>query len=135
MLPAELSCLWSATGVHHWTLVFVIYINSLPSILSSADVFLYGDDTAILCSGKDHIEGEAHLQSLLLKAPQPQWLQEHRLSLNIKKTKLIVFGTGYRLQNVGDMTICLNNTRIELASDFKHLGIVLDSTLSFLINM
>ena len=51
------------------------------------DVFLYGDDMAIVSSGKDEDEIIVKLGSVLGKAAN--WLENHRPSLNVGKTRAI----------------------------------------------
>ena len=70
-------------------LLFVLYVNNLPSVISKSEVFLYADDTAIVYGGKDPQEIMAVLNAELGTAAS--WLADHRLSLNATKTKLMFF--------------------------------------------
>ncbi len=61
------------------TLSFIIYIKSLPEVLSNTSVFLYADYPNSVASGKSEENNE--LYSAI------QWLMNHHLSLNVAKTK------------------------------------------------
>ena len=66
-------------------LLFVIYINDLPNVLESCCASLYADDTVIYCYGSSSQELSEKLNRDLLSVAK--WLNEHKLTLNLKKTK------------------------------------------------
>ncbi len=70
-------------------LLFILYVNSLPSVLQESSVYLYADDTAIAVSGNNSDDIVNNLKDELTKANN--WLCEHKLSLNLSKTKLMFF--------------------------------------------
>ena len=59
------------------------------------------------------------------------WMQNNRLSLNVKKTKLMMVGSRQRLRNSVPFTISLNCERVEGVHEFKYVGLILDENLSF----
>jgi hypothetical protein len=72
-------------------LLFLLYINDLPSALSTDDkVLLYADDTSILVSGTND---EIQLRSKLMLNSLSHWFTCNGLSSNVKKTKLLKFDT------------------------------------------
>ena len=101
-------------------LMFILYINSLPDAMLNADVFLYADDTAIVCSGTDEQEIVTEMKRQLNCASV--WLKDHRLSLNLGKTKGMFFGTAPRLRNFDTNHMMFNEERIVFVDDFKYLG-------------
>ena len=69
-------------------LLFLIYINDMPDIVNSGNVYLFADDTAILnsCFNESRVdELNADLKSV------SAWLIENRLTSNVSKTQLVTF--------------------------------------------
>ena len=54
-----------------------------------------------------------------------------RLTLNKKKTKLMVFGTRSKIKKSSDVTVKIGNEKLQLVPSFKYLGVVLDSALTY----
>ena len=81
-----------SVGVHQGSflgpLLFAIYINDLPKVLQNTKVTLFADDTALYCSSQS-----AHDLQTMLNQNQDldrlaRWLYEHKLTLNVSKSKL-----------------------------------------------
>ena len=115
-----------ASGVN---LMFILYINSLPDVMIDADVFLYADDTVIVCSGTNEQQIVADMRRHLTSASV--WLGDHCLSLNLGKMKGMFFGTAPRLNIVETKHMLFNDNTIEFLDKFKYLGVVLDGQLKF----
>ena len=68
-------------------ILFILYINDIPSQLRNAYINLFADDTLTYLHGKnldamrDQMNGE--LQRII------QWLQMNKLKLNVSKTKMM----------------------------------------------
>ena len=109
-------------------LLFSLYINDLPYYIP-AKLNLYADDTAITVFGKTGQELKTKLEnsSTVLSI----WFRQNRLSLNTKKTKVMLFGTRQSLAKLDDFVLRIDGKRIESVSKFKYLGVMLDPTLSF----
>ena len=56
------------------------------------------------------------------------WLKLNKLTVNVSKTKFIVF---HKRRDVPDLNLLLNNINIESVSHFTFLGIILDTALSW----
>ena len=74
-------------------LLFIIYINDLPLVSNMFDMLMYADDTTLYCNtnqlfSDDAINRELHKIS--------NWLSSNKLSLNVKKTKCMIFHTAQR---------------------------------------
>ena len=76
-------------------LLFTLYINSLPSIVSHCKVNLYADDTALLYAGKSVDDIGEKLTADMGKVAV--WMEESRLTLNASKTKAMLFGSHFKL--------------------------------------
>ena len=109
-------------------LLFVLYINSLPSVIDS-EVFLYADDTAILVKGDNFETIKEKLLSELRNVST--WMIDHRLSLNVDKTKAMFFGTQNRLAKINEESLPFEDTSVEIVDQFKYLGLILDCKLTF----
>ena len=59
------------------------------------------------------------------------WLMDNRLTLNIDKTKFMIFGTRPQLPNFNDVQISLKGNVIERVKVYKYLGVILDEHLSW----
>ena len=81
-------------GVHQGSvlgpLLFSIHMNELPSCLINTTVTLFADDTAIYCSSKSASELQRLLNEDLHRLAQ--WLADHKLTLNISKSKFMLIG-------------------------------------------
>jgi len=78
-------------------LLFVIYVNDFPSDLDACHASLYADDTVIYCYGYSSQElTDALSQDLLAVA---KWLNEHKLTLNLDKTKCMLIGSNRKLDS------------------------------------
>lgn len=115
-------------------ILFLLYINDLPkatSLFSS----LFADDTIFVNTNKDlNILQETTNQEL---EKAKQWFQANKLSLNVSKTKFMVFRTN-KMQNVDqDFLIKIGDQSVErIGNDcntksFKFVGVHLDEYLTW----
>ena len=59
------------------------------------------------------------------------WLKANRLSLNVDKSKLIIFKSKQKRFDNNNFSIKLNGSKIEPTDHVKYLGIYLDKNLSW----
>ena len=115
-------------------LLFLLYINDLPL---ATDFFtnLFADDTSFLMSSPD-------LDSLILSANNELakaslWFKTNRLTLNVSKTKYMVFRNKAMPMDADKCKIKIDNEELErIGRDckntyFKFVGIKLDEFLTF----
>ena len=110
-------------------LLFTAYINDLPECIPEVKVNLYADDTAITVSFKDPIEMEGKLNKSINRLSS--WFSKNKLSLNIKKSKLMLFGTQSQIEKLGNLVVQHNNSPLEQVDSFIYLGVKLDPQLNF----
>uniref|UniRef100_A0A8C6NYB4 Reverse transcriptase domain-containing protein n=1 Tax=Nothobranchius furzeri TaxID=105023 RepID=A0A8C6NYB4_NOTFU len=108
-------------------ILFTLYINDICNVADFFKFIMFADDTNLVCSGKD-------IKELLKKAEKElnilkSWFDVNKLSLNIKKTKFMIFGNK-KVKN-GDFKLTISDTEIERVSEIKFLGVVIDSNLSW----
>ena len=78
-------------------LLFILYINDLPDIITNCQISLYADDTALYFSAQNPDDIRTTLTNEMEVVSQ--WFRINKLTLNTKKTKVMVFGTPYRLKS------------------------------------
>lgn len=108
--------------------LFIIYINELPNMLTEAFVSLYADDATLLLSDRAHV-------SLLNKINTTvtdlcSWFRNHLLYFNVSKTNHMTFHTRQNT-NTPSIDIKINNVDIEESNCTTFLGIIFDNTLTF----
>lgn len=110
-------------------LLFSIYINDLPSATSESQAILYADDTAVIYSSEKISEIQQVLSTDLILIGK--WLVKNKLTLNVKKTKSMLFGTPTMMKRADPLILHYDSHDIEQVHVFRYLGVLLDSTLTF----
>ncbi len=110
-------------------LLFIVYINDLVEILSETKANLYADDTAMYVSGESYIDVILALRIEMDNLVQ--WLRLNKLTLNVAKTKLMIFGTKPKLRAIRDSPLKIGDETVERVAVFKYLGILLDESLDW----
>jgi len=113
-------------------LLFVLYINDLQYSLKFASANHFADDTCLLYANKKPKTVETNLNFDLKSLNQ--WLCANRLSLNIDKTRLLLFHSKYDKKEI-DINIKMKGVRLEPSHSVKYLGIHLDENLSWDIHI
>ena len=117
-------------------LLFIIYMNDISTVTNKFHFTLYADDTSLvepICTfsmgtsanteTSDAINSELRLIT--------DWLCLNKLSLNAKKTKMMIFH--HRQKNISKLNLQLyiNNTKIEQVKEFDFLGMVIDECMTW----
>ena len=93
-----------------------------------SDVFnmlMYADDTTLYCNIDQNVSEEV-INNELSKVSQ--WLAANKLSINVTKTKYMVFHLHKKVVTYSDLQ--LNGNKIERVTQFTFLGLILQSNLS-----
>ena len=105
-------------------LFFSICINDIVKASAIFNYIMYADDTTLYCNLEDFVDCDTEtainreLQKINL------WLQRNKLTLNVDKTKFMIF---HKRKKVPNLSITLNDTTITKVDSFNYLGILLDS--------
>ena len=79
-------------------LLFIIFINNMCNVIMYGDISLYADDTTLSVKGDNAVDIsrklKLDLQALVI------WLRNNKLFLNTDKTKIMLVGTGAKLNHV-----------------------------------
>lgn len=112
-------------------ILFTIFINDIVSCMKYSEISLFADDSMIYIIGNN-------IQDMLVKINYDinelfEWLCDNSLSINVNKSKAIVFGSRSKVAdiNTNRLDIKIDNRRLDFVSEVKYLGIKLDQSLSF----
>ena len=120
-------------------LLFLVYINDIILSSNTLKFTLFADDTSLFYSHKNKSEASNILNTELSKISL--WLSANKLSLNVKKSKLLVFT--YQKdditddhdqnedENVNKVKLLLNGETLEEVEYAKYLGILIDNKLNW----
>jgi hypothetical protein len=107
-------------------LLFIIYINDLPSVLSSSSPFLFADDTKC-CQPIQSPHDSSILQADL--DSQSNWRILNNLSFNTSKCFLLSFGSWCCSQLAFNYHLC--GASIPSQDHCNDLGVIFTNTLSW----
>ena len=121
-------------------LMFIIYMNDIYKVSDKFHSILYADDTTLespLCTfdtsalnhkyNVDMLSSNINFELSLIY----EWLCLNKLSLNVKKTKFMLFHNRQRkIENITP-TLSINGNEIERVTDFNFLGLTIDQHMSW----
>ena len=108
-------------------LLFIIYINDLCNA-SKLFMIIYADDTTLYSTF--NVFGNYISKNLNLELTKvADWLKLNKLSINIKKSKLMVFHMPQKQVNIPNIEI--ENIKIEFADEFNFLELTIDKHLKW----
>ena len=110
-------------------LIFLMYINDMVQAVK-CDLYLYADDSCLVCRGKDinAIEDTLNRNFNTLC----DWFIDNRLSIHFgeDKTKSIIFGSKRRLKDTHTLAIRRGDIEIKQHKEVKYLGCIFDCNTS-----
>ena len=110
-------------------LFFLVYVNDAQHALDDCKIKLYADDTILY---QAHVNGKEASMKLQTSIDLfVNWCSVNQLTINIKKTKTMVFGSRQRVKKAGHINIKINNESLKQVPSYKYLGLTLDSTLNY----
>ena len=115
-------------------LLFIIYINDFARASSIFDFICYADDTTLFSTLNNLVNAQNINPDIIINKELAQineWLEINKLSLNVTKTKFMVFHTQHKHRAIKPPVPKINNTNIEKVEQFKFLGLTLDSNLNW----
>ena len=106
--------------------LFILYINDMQRVSKLLHFVLFADDTNIFCQGDDlkQLQNDVSREMGKLKI----WFDRNKLSLNLSKTKTMLFGNHKSDQQV---KIKINGVEIENVTEFKFLGVTIDDKITW----
>ena len=76
-------------------LVFLIYINDVPSSLEFSSARMFANDTTLTASGESVLDAEVAIIHDFGNIKQ--WLSANKLSLNLVRTEYLLIGSSYNI--------------------------------------
>ena len=112
-------------------LLFLIFINDMPNVISHGKMCLYADDTTLYVNGTNVDEIAEKLKSDLTAIKL--WLNMNKLFINADKTNIMLIGTSAKLRSVqyNPFNITIDDHELKQVSHAKCLGVVIDDELRF----
>ena len=99
------------------------------NVLEYSNISLYADNAILYYFSTSIKDLEEKLNADLLKVGD--WLKEHRLTLNINKTKAMVIGSGKKFRNLTSASIKVYNEEIEKVQQYMHLGVIFTTNMTW----
>ena len=109
-------------------LLFSIYINDLVNACNLSNPYLFADDGALLF---ENICQKTYLSIRIEMLTILKWLNVNKLSLNVDKTKILVFDNA----NFSVKIKRSNNCAIKECKSFKYLGLMINNNFKFDIHV
>ena len=109
-------------------LLFLIYINDLNKTIIHSKTFHFADDTGLLCRSTSLKKINKMVNHDLARLAI--WLRANEISLNTKKTEIIIFRRKGKHINK-NLNFKLSGQKLKLSTKVKYLGIILDEHLSW----
>ena len=108
-------------------LLFLIYINDFSECSSFFTSILYADDSTFSSSIENNDPNNDfnnRINSEISKVCN--WLEANRLSLNVSKTKFMLFN-----RTLTDIELVINDVKLEQVNTFNFLGLTINNTLDW----
>ena len=109
-------------------ILFLLYINDIENSSKLLSFILFADDTTILCSNRCLKSLNNTMQTEIHKVTE--WLNVNKLSLNIKKTKFILFRSTNKKPK-HKLKLSINDEDIQQVKNTTFLGIIIDECLTW----
>ena len=124
------------TGVPHGSilapLLFLIYMNDITSAIEYFTFILYADDTTLFSTMTFYLPALPNEHNILINGELIKvngWLVANRLSLNVNKTKYMIFHNSQKDISNFSLNLTLNHGEIEKVSTFNFLGVILHENI------
>ena len=108
--------------------MFLVYINDLNQALKLCKVHRFADDTNLIRFSKSVYRLNKYVN--LDFKNLTYWLNANRISLNVKKTELVIF-KHQRKKLDSPIKIKLSRKRLYPSKSVKYLGIKIDENLNW----
>ena len=107
-------------------ILFLLYINDLANVSNKLKCIMFADDTNVFYSDKCLEDVYKVVNDELNK--MNNWLKVNKLSLNVDKTKYMIF---MKKPGIHEHNIIIDQINVERVKDTKFLGIQLDEKLKW----
>ncbi len=122
-------------------LLFLIYINDITYVSRLLQEIIFADDTSLISTlatfytFKPKTQNDIAMLSNRINTELSKitdWLKINKLSLNVDKTKLMIFHTPQRnMELFNALNIKMDNLPVKRVKSFNFLGIILNENLTW----
>ena len=110
-------------------LLFIVFINDLPSVVHRCKTVFYADDTALFFAGST-------IQTIQLALEEDlnavgEWFSLNRLLVKCDKTNVMLFGSKQRLARSQGLSLFLLGKLLELSNTVKYLSLIFDASMDW----
>ena len=116
-------------GAYWAPLLFIMYVNDLPSVPKHCNISLYADDTVLHCFSSIISDLQESLNSDLIRIAN--WLNHNKLSLNLDKSRCMLIGSSRKINKPAYLSVAVCNKVISSTDTFKYLGVTLSSNFTW----
>ncbi|MCW4336379.1 MAG: reverse transcriptase domain-containing protein [Candidatus Thiodiazotropha endolucinida] len=109
--------------------LFLLFVNDLPLFINEAHIDMYADDATVHHANKCMDVVETTIQGGGIDFSN--WCLSNKMYINLSKTSVMTIGTRQNLQNSNSINIYLNNELLHQTDTQRLLGIEIDKTLSW----
>ncbi len=110
-------------------LLFLIYVNDMPSVIDKCSINLYADDTTLYHSDSDPRTVQSALNKDLESTAR--WIKANGLRMNIEKTQMLTLFRKSILHRGISINVSLDGTDIPQTDSVKYLGVTIDKDLNW----
>lgn len=115
-------------GSHLGPIIFLLFINDLPTAINSSKVLMYADDVKLVYTFNDynhHNNLQFDLNELV------KWCDLNLMTLNLKKCKHMTFSRN----KSNETSYSIKGTKLENVASFVDLGVTMDTKLRFNVHI
>ena len=110
-------------------LLFILYVNDIVHCSSTLAFILFADDTNLFYSNPD-INVLFQIVNLEL-SKLDQWFKANKLSLNVKKSSYMLFGSKHVPNVWNNLFLTIDGNELTKVESIKFLGIYIDAKLTW----
>jgi len=110
-------------------LLFLIYINDLPFLIKSGSPILFADDSNIIYEADNIAALNTSVNAELPKLDV--WFATNKLSVNVKKTKYVIFHPKNKNKTIANFTLTLSGVILDRVPCTTFLGLEVQENLSW----
>ena len=110
-------------------LFYIIYANDIEKIIKSCKIALYADDTVLYTANTDFGKSVKNVQADMVALSQ--WYVKNGIRMNTEKNKLMVFGSAFKVKQIPEFEVKVDDVPLSIVNCYKYLGVTLDSQLNY----
>ena len=110
-------------------LLFLVFLNDLPTIVTNCTINLYADDTTIYYANRDPDNVTRAINTDLQVIAT--WIESNKMTMNVSKTRVMVLSRRAARSWAELINVQINGTPIPKQKSIKYLGMTIDNDLSW----